>query len=69
VAYLGLSKNGNQKAKIFGVGYTPTYRVDAKVFPVGKGDSIDVLNHVASMYGTKARVEPTGSLLPVMCAH
>lgn len=67
VAYLGLSKNGNHKAKIFGVGYTPTYRIDSKVFPVGKADSVDVLNHVASMYGTKARVEPSGSLLPVMC--
>lgn len=69
VAYLGLSKNGNQKARIFGVGYTPTYRIDSKLFPIGIGDSADVLNHVASMYGTKARIEPTGNLLPVMCTH
>jgi poly-gamma-glutamate synthesis protein (capsule biosynthesis protein) len=68
VAYLGLSKKGNQKAQIFGVGYTPTYRIDSKLFPIGSGDSADVLNHVATMYGTKARIGPSGSLKPVMCA-
>jgi hypothetical protein len=67
VCYLGLSKNGNQKAKIYGVGYTPTYRVDAKLVTIGSGDSADVLKHVASMYGTKARIEPTGNLNTVMC--
>jgi len=68
VAYLGLSKNGNQKATIFGVGYTPTYRIGAKLFPIGSGDSADVLKHVASMYGTKARIEPSGKILPTMCS-
>lgn len=67
VAYLGLSKNGNQKAQIFGVGYTPTYRINSKLTPIGLGDSTDVLTHVASMYGAKARIEPAGAILPVMC--
>jgi poly-gamma-glutamate synthesis protein (capsule biosynthesis protein) len=67
VAYLGLSKNGNQKAAVFGVGYTPTFRVGARLFPVGKNDYPEVLKHVATMYGTKARVEPSGSLKSVMC--
>lgn len=67
IAYLGLSKTGNQKSKIYGVAYTPTYRVGTTINPVGKSDSPEVLNHVSLMYGTRGRVEPTGSLLPVMC--
>ena len=67
VAYLGLSKSGNQKSRIFGVGYTPTYRINAELKPIGKGDSVDVLNYAASKYGTKARVEPMEKLLSVMC--
>lgn len=67
VLYLGLSKNKNKKATIFGVGYTPTYRINSELVPIGTGDSIDVLNHVALMYGTKARIEPLGQILPVMC--
>lgn len=70
VAYMGLSKSENQKAKIFGVGYTPTYRVDTHLIPIGTNNSIDskdVLNHVKGMYGTKARVEPDGNLKTVMC--
>ncbi len=67
VAYLGLAKNGNAKARIFGVGYTPTYRTGAVINPIGSGDSKDVLNHIAGMYGTKARIEPTEALLPNLC--
>jgi hypothetical protein len=67
VAYIGLSKNGAQKAKIFGVGYTPTYRVGTSINPIGKTDAPEILNHISSMYGTQTRVEPTGALLPVMC--
>lgn len=67
VAYLGLSKKENQKARIFGVGYTPTYRSEARLNPIGSGDSPEVLKHVASMYGSKARVEPKGQLAAVMC--
>jgi hypothetical protein len=67
VAYLGISKEGAQKAKVFGVGYTPTYRNGASINPIGKNDSPEVLNHVSSMYGTSRRIEPSGSLLPFMC--
>lgn len=67
VVYIGISKSGPQKAKIYGVAYTPTYRVGTSINPIGKNDSPEVLNHVSSMYGTRARVEPTASLLPVMC--
>lgn len=67
VFYLGLSKNGNQKATIFGVGYTPTFRINSELVPIGTGDSTEILNHVALMYGTKARIGPAEKLLPVMC--
>lgn len=69
VAYIGLSKEGNQKAKIFGVGYTPTYRDGYEVYPVGSGSFKNALNHAAQMYGTRARVEPTTSLVPALCAN
>ena len=35
--------------------------------PVGKNGPEEILKHVSSMYGTKARVEPTGDLLKTMC--
>lgn len=68
VAYLGLSKMGNQKSSIVGVGYTPTYRIEAKIYPVGSSDSSEVLKHVAGMYGEKSRVEPSEPLLKTLCA-
>ncbi|MBV2167512.1 MAG: CapA family protein, partial [Bdellovibrio sp.] len=68
VAYVGLSKEGSQKAKIFGVGYTPTYREGNEVFPIGGRDSRSVLNHVAALFGSKRRIEPTGALLETLCA-
>lgn len=67
VAYLGLSKVNNQKAKIMGVAYTPTYRASTTVNPIGKNDSAEVLAHAALMYGTKARVEPSGNLRTTIC--
>ncbi|MGZ3787752.1 MAG: CapA family protein [Bacteriovorax sp.] len=68
VAYIGLSKQGNQRAKIFGVGYTPTFRNGASLFPIGSSDSKSVIDHVASMFGSRARVEPDGHLMTVMCS-
>lgn len=68
VTYVGLSKEGSQKAKIFGVGYTPTYREGNEVFPIGGRDSRNVLNHVASFFGSKRRIEPAGDLLSTLCA-
>lgn len=68
VAYLGLSKVNNQKAKITGAAYTPTYRASTTVNPIGKNDSAEVLAHAALMYGTKSRVEPLGNLRTTICA-
>lgn len=67
VAYIGLSKVGGAKAKIHGVGYTPTRRDGAVLYPVGAAGPIDVLNHTALMYGSKARVEPTSDLKTSLC--
>ncbi|MBV2168593.1 MAG: CapA family protein [Bdellovibrio sp.] len=67
VAYVGLSKEGSQKAKIFGVGYTPTYREGNEVFPIGGRDSRGVLNHVASFFGSQRRIEPAGTLREALC--
>lgn len=68
VAYLGLSKTTGAKAKIFGVGYTPTFREGATLNPVGSNGSREVLNHVASMYGSRSRIEPDAALKPSLCA-
>ena len=69
VAYLGLSKaaSKNEKASIFGVGYTPTLRTGAVITPVGKKDSPDVTAYVTKMFGTKAFIAPGEDLKPVMC--
>lgn len=67
VAYLGLSKALNQKARIFGVGYTPTYRIDSSLYPVGSNGSKDVLAHVTALFGSKARIEPNGQIKSTMC--
>ncbi|UOF01304.1 CapA family protein [Bdellovibrio reynosensis] len=68
VAYMGLSKEGYQKAKIVGVAYTPTYRDGTVVYPIGSTNSKEILAHTAKMFGTKYRVEPAGSLPQVLCA-
>ncbi|MFA6235956.1 MAG: CapA family protein [Bacteriovorax sp.] len=68
IAYLGLSRTGTQKAQIFGVAYTPTYRIGTAIVPVGKRDYPEVLEHVSLKYGTKARLEPEDSLIAHMCA-
>ena len=68
VAYIGLSKTAGAKAKIHGVGYTPTRRDGAVLYPVGAAGPIDVLKHTALMYGSKARVEPTADLKSALCS-
>lgn len=67
IAYLGLSKNGKEKAKIYGVAYTPTFRTGSSINPIGKNDSIEVLNHVKNMYGTSGRVDPSENIGNIMC--
>lgn len=68
VAYLGLSKNENQKAKVFGVGHTPTYKVGTQILPIGKNDNPEILAHVTSMYGMKRRIEPKDNIFSIMCS-
>ena len=67
VAYIGLSKDKLNKAKIYGVAYTPTFRVGNSIMPIGKNDSQEVLNHVYEMYGHKARLEPNGNINETFC--
>lgn len=68
VAYLGLKKkNGSEKSKIFAVGYTPTYRKDLELIPIGSQSDPDILNHVRSFYGTQGRVEPGAPLISSLC--
>lgn len=68
IAYLGLSKNKNEKAKIYAAAYTPTYRVGTQIIPIGTLDNPEVIKHTNSMYGNLARVEPAESLKSVMCS-
>ncbi|QDK36695.1 CapA family protein [Bdellovibrio sp. NC01] len=67
IVYLGLSKEGSQKAKVFGVAYTPTFRVSAELFPVGKDGNKDVLAYAAKNFGTVNRLEPSSNLLEKIC--
>lgn len=67
VVYLGLSKEGHQKAKVVGVGYTPTYRKGFELYPVGNGGLTEVLKHTALLFGSKNRLEPDTVLLPTLC--
>ncbi|KHD87630.1 MAG: capsular biosynthesis protein [Bdellovibrio sp. ArHS] len=69
VAYIGLAKEGNRKATIFGVGYTPTYRDGYEVYPVGAGSFKDAQKHAAQMFGTRGRIEPASTLLPALCGN
>lgn len=68
VAYMGISKSGEQKAKIFNVAYTPTYREGLSIRPVGKLDSTaGIIKHVTSMYGTLGFLEPAENVYSKMC--
>ncbi|MDG0816880.1 CapA family protein [Bdellovibrio svalbardensis] len=67
VAYLGLSRQGNQKAQIFGVAYTPTYREGAEIFPIGSTSAKEVLTYAAQNFGTINRLEPAAPLMEKIC--
>ncbi|WII73845.1 CapA family protein [Bdellovibrio sp. 22V] len=67
VAYLGLHKTGNARARLVGAGYTPTYRTGTKLAPISSSGPADVLKHTAQMYGTKGRVEPNQDLISTFC--
>lgn len=68
VVYVGLSKEGHQKAKVLGVGYTPTYRKDLELYPVGKAGVGDVLKYAAQLFGEHNRIEPQAPLLQSLCS-
>ncbi len=67
VAYMGISKTGTQKAKIFNVAYTPTYREGTIIRPVAASDSAEVIKHVSSMYGTLGLLQPSENINSKMC--
>lgn len=67
VVYLGLSQEGHQKAKVFGTAYTPTYREGWEIFPVGDGNSKEVLDHAAKLFGMSNRLNPEQSLPKKLC--
>lgn len=68
VTYLGLGKGSNGKARIIGVGYTPTYRNGYTLAPIGAKDSPAILKHAAKFFGTASRVEPNGQLRSTLCS-
>jgi hypothetical protein len=57
IIYVGLSKEGNGKAKIFGVGYTSLYRDGVEVVPVESNGDPVVLAHTAKSFGTLNRLD------------
>lgn len=67
VVYLGLSKEGHQKAKVIGVRYTPTYRKGLELYPVGKAGFSEVLRYMAPLFGERNRIEAQDPLLPDLC--
>ncbi|MGZ3773596.1 MAG: CapA family protein [Pseudobdellovibrionaceae bacterium] len=69
VIYIGLAKDGNQKAKITGVAYTPTYRDAFEVYPVGNNGFNDVLKYVTQFFGQRGRIAPQDSILPALCRN
>lgn len=68
VTYVGLGKGMDKKARIVGVGYTPTYREGTVVSPVGSKDSASVLKHAAQFFGNTQRIEPHEVLRPTLCS-
>ncbi|WP_413289704.1 CapA family protein [Bdellovibrio sp. HCB337] len=67
IVYLGLSKEGQGKAKIFGVGYTPTYRDGNEIFPIEKNGNASVLAHAAGHFGTIGRLDLQTMLSQKFC--
>lgn len=67
IVYLGLSKEGPGKAKVFGAGYTPTYRDGAEIYPIESKGSADVLTHAAKFFGTNGRLDLATTLEQKFC--
>lgn len=67
IVYLGLSKEGPGKAKIYGAGYTPTFREGVEIFPIETKGKADVLAHAAKFFGTSARLDLATTLEQKFC--
>lgn len=67
IVYLGLSKEGPGKAKIFGAGYTPTYREGVEIYPIESKGKSDVLAHAAKFFGTNGRLDLATTLEQKFC--
>lgn len=67
IIYLGLSKEGQGSAKIFGVGYTPTYRDGAEIFPIEKNGNAAVLGHAAAYFGATLQLDYSTKLTEKFC--
>lgn len=67
VLYLGLTKNKNEKAKIFASAYAPTYRNGLSILPLEVNDRKDLQKNLESFYGSKKRIQLQDSLLKKMC--
>lgn len=67
IVYLGLSKDGPGKAKIFGVGYTPTYRDGVEIFPMESNGNVNVLKHAAKFFGMSGRLDLAMTLEQKFC--
>jgi len=67
IIYVGFSKEGTQKAKIFGVGYTPLYREGVEVIPQEVNGDPVVLAHTAKSFGTLNRLDFNTALADKFC--
>lgn len=67
IVYMGLSKDGPGKAKIFGAGYTPTYREGVEIYPIESGGKADVLAHAAKFFGSNGRLDLATTLEQKFC--
>jgi capsule synthesis protein PGA_cap len=67
IIYLGLSKEGSGKAKVFGVGYTPTYRDGVEIYPIESHGNPSVLAHAAKFFGTNGRLDLATTLEQKFC--
>jgi len=67
IVYLGLSKEGPGKAKVFGAGYTPTFREGTEIYPIESRGKVDVLSHAAKFFGTNGRLDLATTLEQKFC--
>lgn len=68
VTYLALTPSSG-KAKVAGVAYTTTIREGVEVYPVSSSGSRAALNQTGLHFGTKNRIEPSGSLSAQICGR